>query len=261
MNDDELNYYYANVAFNKSLDSLCHHGVKGMKWGVRNEATLRKYNGVGVRRGIVSRIKRRQQLNRLRKTASKRASVVQKSVEKAEQKTSPISEIMKQHQEANGGHRIQEKNPKKLSDTDLRAANQRLQDEITYKQRQNQLQELNMSKRQRRNQAIKKNASEVGKTVLKNFATTQLTKAMNSKFGINTATAAKAKEKVNKSTEKTKERIIESVYNVTYNTQVNSYYPSSNKESKPVDVSSKSSTVKTRKTFENRSFDDKKKTS
>lgn len=34
-----------NVFFNDALDFLSHYGVPGMRWGVRNEETLRKYNG------------------------------------------------------------------------------------------------------------------------------------------------------------------------------------------------------------------------
>lgn len=32
-----------NASFNNSLDILAHYGVAGMRWGVRNDETLRKY--------------------------------------------------------------------------------------------------------------------------------------------------------------------------------------------------------------------------
>lgn len=239
MNEDELNYYRATIDFNNALDSLSHYGVAGMKWGVRNVDTLRKYNGGGrLSRGI-TRIKRRFNISRhARAGRAYQEKLIQKQ-EKIEKKSSPELEEIAKIKDS-GGYKTNESNPNKLTDQELRSANQRLQDEITYKQRQAQLRDLNMTKRERRIKNIKSNAADVGKTVLKNFATVNLTKALNNLGGSsNTAKAAKkAKEKVDKATEKTKERIVENVYNVSYNTQINSFYPSTATSSKPKNVSS-----------------------
>lgn len=251
MNEDEKNYYQANLDFNASLDSLAHYGVAGMRWGVRNADTLRKYNGAMglVRRGVttplrqVTRIKRR-----LNVSAHARAGrAYQKKLERQQQKASSTLEKTAQIKESDG-YKTKTKNPSKLSDQELRSANQRLQDEITYKQRQAQLAELNMTKNQRRIRTFKSDASTVGRTVIKNFATAQLSKALNNAVGSSNASksAKKAKEKVDKTAEKTKERIFETVNNVSYNTQINNFYPpqSGSTKSKPKDVASTSYNVK-----------------
>lgn len=254
MNEDEQNYYQANLDFNASLDSLAHYGVAGMKWGVRNADTLRKYNGpIGVvRKGVTypirqaTRIKRRLNVAMKARAGRKYQQKLEQQQKKTEQKASPTLEKMAEMKES-GGYKTKEKNPNKLSDQELRSANQRLQDEITYKQRQAQLAELNMTKGQKRVKNLKANASDVGKTVIKNFATTQLSKALNKAVGSSSATKAtqKAKEKVEKSTEKTKEHIIETVHNVSYNTQINNFYPSGATKSTPRDIPSTSYNNKT----------------
>lgn len=71
------------------------------------------------------------------------------------------------------------KNPRRLTDDELRIANQRLQDEITYRQRQAQLRELSMTNRQRNLRKLKKNVLSTGGKVINNVVTTNLTKALN----------------------------------------------------------------------------------
>lgn len=245
MNEDEQNIYRANLDFNDALNTLSHYGVAGMKWGVRNADTLRKYNGGGMLRRGVSRIKRRFNVRKHAAAGRRYQRKLEKTQKKVEQKSSPTLEKIAEVKES-GGYKTKEKNPKSLSDQELRSANQRLQDEITYKQRQSQLAQLNMTKGQKRVANFKRNASDVGKTVLKNFAATQLSKALNQAAGTSNAAKAakKAKEKAEKATEKTKERIVESVYNVSYNTQINSFYQAGSAQ-KPKDVPSTSYTTTT----------------
>lgn len=261
MSYDEMDIYKANLDFNRSLDTLAHYGVPGMKWGVRNQDTLRKYNLGLFRKGATSRARRR--LNIVKRFRSKMNVWGKKrnNLKQTEKKASPAMEALAEAKES-GGYKIKEKNPKSLSDSDLQKANQRMQAEILYKRNQAQLAELNMTKTQKRFRNLKTNAMDVGGTVLKNFAKTQLTKALNSSVGSSKAAdaAKKVKDQTAKATEKTKEKIMDSVNNVTYNTQINNFYTPTKGKDRPINVSSTIATVKDSSALPS-GKDDKKKSS
>lgn len=253
MNEHEMRIYKDNMAFNDALDtidSLSHYGRPGMKWGVWNDETRRKYMGGNRgRNGSVTRENRRQgivdrfriRMNRRKASARKPPSNVSASGKKLADPNdkSPeanLTETMEQKPKSSGGHRIREVNPKTLSDEDLRAANQRLQDEITYKQRQAQLKNLNMSKGERRRKAVNKKAVEIGTNVISNFATKKLTQYLDSltKGGPKPKiTAAKVKNTVEKSTKPAFDKIISSIDSVSFDTPVSSYMYTTLDESKP----------------------------
>lgn len=108
-------------------DELAHHGIMGMKWGVWNEETIRKYTGGGKQGGRSVGETFKKGL-RVIKTTAKRAG------SQAKDKLSSAKTTRKQKQNAREYRKLEKRDPVKLmTDEELKKRIARLQLEQQYK--------------------------------------------------------------------------------------------------------------------------------
>ena len=108
-----MTYQSDNMAFNNAMDSLSHYGVLGMKWGVRNEETLRKYAGPLGREIRKASFSERAE-TRVTKSGKQIAPVSKRQVQRENELQSDISKIeRKKQKEAAKNERKKQKQLKK----------------------------------------------------------------------------------------------------------------------------------------------------
>ena len=192
-------YHAASLeAFLDDQSYLKHYGVLGMKWGVRNAETLRKYNG-----GFGSRL-RKKRLERARDSAYRdsenlreagyitESQAVRKVGDKHQTKLERLESTQSEKERnddrsANKNNRTNHTTIKDLSDSELNALNNRMQNEINFYQKQAQLREIteqaNLTQSDRIKRAIGKELISVGKNAIKGWATTQTRELLNKNLG------------------------------------------------------------------------------
>lgn len=219
---------YRAASLEEFLDGqsyLKHYGVLGMKWGVRNSDTLRKYAGPQGRsmsssptayggRGLATRINRVANFKERAKARLTRSGkeIEPKSKRQIDRENNSKKKDQEEEQDEwsllgrNGFYGMRwgtsddskpgssaepeqpkipdyKKNPdpSKLSDSDLVAMTQRIQNEITYREKRAKLNEMTKPKSQKNREQFAKDVREVGRTVIKDWATNQLKAVMNDK--------------------------------------------------------------------------------
>lgn len=195
---------YRAASLEEFLDGqsyLKHYGVLGMKWGVRNEETLRKYNG-----GFGYRL-RQKRLEKARDAAYRDSEDLRKAgyitesqavrkvgdkhqtkLERLESKRS--EEKRNDGRSANNNTRADHgriRDLHDLSDSELNALNNRMQNEINFYQKQAQLREItakaSLTRSDRIKRAIGRELIDIGKKAIKGWATTQTIKLLNTNLG------------------------------------------------------------------------------
>lgn len=192
---------YRAASLEEFLDGqsyLKHYGVLGMKWGVRNEETLRKYNG-----GFGYRL-RQKRLEKARDAAYRDSENLRKAGYATESRA--VREVGDKHQtklerleatrqekthndtrSENNNTRTNRSSIKDLSDSELNALNNRMQNEINFYQKQAQLREItgqaNLTRSDRIKRAIGRELIDIGKKAIKGWATTQTIKLLNTNLG------------------------------------------------------------------------------
>lgn len=208
---------YRAASLEEFLDGqsyLKHYGVLGMKWGVRNSDTLRKYAGPQGRstasspttyggRGLATRINR---VANFKERAKARLTKSGKEIKPESKRQIDRENDLKTKEETKEGGKTDsgtsqstdydvtsepeqpkipdyKKNPdpSKLSDSDLLAMTQRIQNEITYREKRAKLNEMTKPQSQKNREQFAKDVREVGRTVIKDWATNQLKAVMNDK--------------------------------------------------------------------------------
>lgn len=195
---------YHGASLEEFLDNqsyLKHYGVLGMKWGVRNEETLRKYNG-----GFGSRL-RRKRLESARDSAYRdsenlrkagyltESQAVRKVGDKHQTKLERLESI-RSEKKRNDNHPSDNntrtdysaiRDPYDLSDSELNALNARMQNEINFRQRQSQLsamtREANKTKTDIARERLASSAIDIGESVIKSWMKTQMIKLLNENLG------------------------------------------------------------------------------
>ena len=151
---------------NTSMDDVLeHHGVLGMKWGVRNADTLRKYGG-----GIKTRIERKVNFQDRAKTRVAKSGKEIEPVSKRQvyRENTERGETDKPNQAEKKQLSYRDvKNPKDLTDEQLSALNDRMQKEINFNKRKAELNEMYKSKGEKRRDKFVADASEIGRDVIK----------------------------------------------------------------------------------------------
>lgn len=79
------------VTMDDGSQYLVHHGVLGMKWGVRNEETLRKYAGMKGAGSVKTKYKRDRRIQKLETKQQKTSS--QKKKDRFEKKKEYLKEL------------------------------------------------------------------------------------------------------------------------------------------------------------------------
>lgn len=204
---------YRAASLEEFLDGqsyLKHYGVLGMKWGVRNSDTLRKYAGPQGRsmassptayggRGMATRINR---VANFTERAKARVTKSGKEIEPESKRQIDRENDLKTREDRetdsdasqNTAYNVTSEpeqpkipdykknpDPSKLSDSDLLAMTQRIQNEITYREKRAKLNEMTKPQSQKNKEQFAKDVREVGRTVIKDWATNQLKAVMNDK--------------------------------------------------------------------------------
>ena len=145
---------------------LYHHGIKGMKWGIR-----RYQNKDGSLTQAGKKHRSIGQVIKDHKTAKKR----KKALEKARVTKAKNAKERERHQKALESGRLP---VKKMTDEELKAAITRLDNEQKYKQKQLENSTLRRFGNKLVNETIIPAATESGKEVAKKYLTKELSKAM-----------------------------------------------------------------------------------
>lgn len=195
-------YHAASLeAFLDDQSYLKHYGVLGMKWGVRNADTLRKYSG-----GFGSRL-RKKRLEKARDASYRDSEDLRKAgyitesqavrkvgdnhQTKLERLESTQSE-KKRNDDRSANNNTKTKystirDPYSLSDSELNALNIRMQNEINFYQKQAQLrgiaEQANLTKSDRVKRAVGKELIGIGKKAIKGWITTQTLNLLNTNLG------------------------------------------------------------------------------
>lgn len=186
---------YRAASMEEFLDDqsyLKHYGVLGMKWGVRNDETLRKYFGG---RGI-SREQRRVSFSERAKTRLSRSG--KELAPASKRQVTRENKLRGEEAEGKSGTNPNQparetfdykkvSDPSKLSDSQLQAYNNRMQNEISFREKRAKLSEMTKTPKQKNREQFISDVKEIGRNSIKAWAKTQLTALLNSKLAFGSA--------------------------------------------------------------------------